>query len=248
MVIDSRSLNGNIHSTRPLTTPRIGGASGRRSQRKCAFRIDTELRRRLHARQERRRRSRRHREHDLVVRRERRSCRRRNSATRHGRRTISILRSSWSKRTLAPRSRSSFTAGSTSTLLKPSRAISGRQARPPASSVWRTIAPASPAEPCGGSMFSAASSSGCTRRCRAALAFDLVADELVVAGPQQRRQREIVGRLGVRHALAVLEDPERDAAVVHLQQPALAGLQIDERELRACFGPSSPASVPIERA
>ena len=64
-----------------------------------------------------------------------------------------------------------------------------------------------------------------------AIAFDLVADELVVAGPEQRHHRGVVGRLRVRHALAVLEDPERNAAVVHLQQPALVGLEIDEREL-----------------
>jgi len=64
----------------------------------------------------------------------------------------------------APLSCSSLIAGSTSTALRPSRAISGRQACPPASSVSRTIAPASPADPSGGSTFSAASSSGCTSR------------------------------------------------------------------------------------
>ena len=58
----------------------------------------------------------------------------------------------------------SASAGSISVAPSPSRAISGRQARPPAASVSRTMAAASRAEPCGGSMLSAASSSGSTRR------------------------------------------------------------------------------------
>ena len=58
----------------------------------------------------------------------------------------------------------SVIAGSISTALKPSRATRGRQACPPASSVSRTTAPASPAEPSGGSTFNAANSSGWTKR------------------------------------------------------------------------------------
>ena len=46
----------------------------------------------------------------------------------------------------------------------PSRAISGRHAWPPRASVSRTTADASAAEPSRGSMFSAASSNGCTSR------------------------------------------------------------------------------------
>ena len=55
-------------------------------------------------------------------------------------------------------------AGSISVAPSPSRAISGRQARPPAASVSRITAAASFAEPRGGSMLSAASSSGSTSR------------------------------------------------------------------------------------
>jgi hypothetical protein len=163
MVIDSLSRNGKIQSTSPLTRPRIGGVSAGGVQRKCAFRIDTNW---VGA---------------LIPGRIVAACRAGTASTTLSPEASAILSSpkvseairspdfstlcsSWSKRTVAPRSRSSLTAGSTNTLLRPSRAISGRQARPPASSVWRMIAPASPAEPSGGSIFKAASSRGCTRR------------------------------------------------------------------------------------
>ena len=64
----------------------------------------------------------------------------------------------------APLPCNSLIAGSTRTALKPSRAINGRQACPPASSVSRTTAPARPADPSGGSTLSAANNSGCTNR------------------------------------------------------------------------------------
>ena len=129
---------------------------------------------------------------------------------------------------------SSLIAGSISTALRPSRAISGRQACPPASSVSRTIAPASPAEPSGGSTLSAASSSGCTSRWYSVPSQGMASPtSLLGACPDQRRQREIIEQAGVGHAARLVEHPERQPAVAEIELPALAGREIDERKLRA---------------
>ncbi len=163
MVTDRRCGNANSHSTSPPTTPRIGGMSFGGSKRKCAFTIARNF--------------------DGVF------SPGSSDAAERGGTAITTASSAWTVTvsspnlssptrfadmsnprnscpnwTLAPLSCSSLIAGSTRTALKPSRAISGRQACPPASSVSRTTAPASPADPSGGSTFSAASSNGCTSR------------------------------------------------------------------------------------
>ena len=67
MVTDSRCGNANSHSTRPPTTPRIGGGIAGRIEAEMRVDDGAEFRRRLQARQQRRRRARRHREHHDVV-------------------------------------------------------------------------------------------------------------------------------------------------------------------------------------
>ena len=124
-------------------------------------------------------------------------------------------------------------AGSINVAPSPSRAISGRQARPPAASVSRMTAPASRAAPSGASMLSAASRSGSTSRSiERAFATDDLADRLARRRPQQPRQRQIVERAGARHAPRWIENPQRQAAVVEAQRPALAACEIDEGKLR----------------
>ena len=101
---------------------------------------------------------------------------------------------------------------------------------------------ASRAEPCGGSMLSAASSSGSTSRSiERPLAGDDLADRLAGRRPQQPRQRQIVERPRSRHAPARIENPERQPAVVEAQRPALAAGEIDEGK----FGrsPDRPADA-----
>ena len=56
---------------------------------------------------------------------------------------------------------------------------------------------------------------------------------LLVAGPDQRRQRQIIADAGVGHPARLVEDPQRQPAVAEIELPALAGREIDERELRA---------------
>ena len=135
---------------------------------------------------------------------------------------------------LAPLSRNSLIAGSTSTALRPSRAISGRQACPPASRVSRTTAPASPADPSGGSTFSAASSSGCTSRWYSVPSQGIASPtSLPRRCPDQRHQCEIIEQAGVGHAARLVEHPERQPAVAEIELPALPGREVDERKLRA---------------
>ena len=161
-------------------------------------------------------------------------CRRRNSVHRHGRRPSRTRAARVRTGSLAPLSCSSLIAGSTSTALSPSRAISGRQACPPASSVSRTIAPARPAEPSGGSTLSAASSSGCTSRWYSVPSQGMASPtSLLGACPDQRHQCQIVAQAGVGDAARLVEHPERQPAVAEIELPALAGREIDERKLRA---------------
>ena len=162
---------------------------------------------------------------------------------------IANSRSSWPNWIEAPLSCSSLIAGSTSTALRPSRAISGRQACPPASSVSRTIAPARPAEPSGGSTLSAASSSGCTSRWYSVPSQGIASPtSLSGACPDQRRQCEIIAQLGIGDAARLVEHPQRQPAVAEIELPALAGRDVDEGKLRdASARPAPPRCRSIWR-
>ena len=163
MVTDSRCGNANSHSTRPPTTPRIAGAPLGGSKRKCALTMARNFVGAFRPGSS-----------DTAGRGGTASTTTSSAATAIVSSpnfssptwlpAITNSRSSWPNRMVAPLSCKSLIAGSINTELKPSRAISGRQACPPASRVSRTIAPARPAEPSDGSTLSAASSSGCTSR------------------------------------------------------------------------------------
>ena len=163
IVTESRSGKANSHSIRPLTTPIIGGRCWRRIEAEVRVDDGAEFRRRRQAGHQRGRRPRRHREDDGVVRAER------DGLIARIERRDPVVRQGELPHFVADIDAAAFganesSAGSISTELSPSRAISGRHACPPASSVSRMIAPASAAEPSGGSMLSAASSSGWTSR------------------------------------------------------------------------------------
>ena len=224
MVTDSRCGNANSHSTRPPTTPRIGGGIPGRIEAEMRVDDGAEFRRRLQARQQRRRRARRHRQHDDIVGRRARSCRSPNFNSPIALPVVANSRSSWPNWIAGALVLQQLDRGSTSTALSPSRAISGRQACPPASSVSRTIAPARPAEPSGGSTLSAASSSGCTSRWYSVPSQGIASPtSLSGACPDQRRQCQIIEQLGIGDAARLVEHPERQSAVAEVELPALAG-------------------------
>ena len=196
------------------------------------MRIDdgAELVGRLEAGHERGGRVGRHRKDDGVLAARARWSRCRSRAHRPGLREKRMACNWWPRRTVALRSAQAAPARARSSVwLRPSRAISGRQALPPAASVSRTTAPASAADPSGGSMLSAASK----QRPHQPLVDDAVeaddlADRLVACRPQQPRQRQIVERLRARNALAGIENPPRQRAGVEAQRPALAGGEVEK--------------------
>ena len=114
----------------------------------------------------------------------------------------------------------------------PSRAISGRQARPPAAT--------SPAAP-RGERRRALGRRGVERGeqqrpdqavVQRAFAGDQLADRRIARRPQQAAERQVIARRRSRHATGGIEDPPRDAAVADPQRPARAAREIDEGKIR----------------
>ena len=181
-----------------------------------------------------RRHHRRHREDHGIARAERDLVRRRNRAPRPCRRRNRQARSRWPKShcgaVLAEKAQRRFDEG---VRPSPSRAISGRQALPPAASVSRMIAPARRG--------AAVLRLGVERRDeqrprqplveRARAGHDL-ADGLVGGRPQQPRERQIVARARARHAPGPVENPPRQAARIDPQRPALAARRDRRRRSR----------------
>ena len=113
----------------------------------------------------------------------------------------------------------------------PSRAINGRHALPPVASVSRTTAAASAAEPSRGSMFSAASRTGCTSRWYSGPEHSMHSPTARRPSTRAAAPNADIRRAGARDPAARIENPPRQA-VADPQPPALAGRQIDERKLR----------------
>jgi len=135
---------------------------------------------------------------------------------------------------LAPLSCSSLIAGSTSTALKPSRAIKrpaslpSRQQGFPHHRAGKTRGPLGRID--------------VQRRqqqrlhqplVKRSLARDSIADQFALRGPDQRHQCEIIEQAGIRHTASLIEHPQRQPAVAEVELPALPCRQIDEWKLRA---------------
>ena len=192
MVTDSRCGNANSHSTSPPTTPRIGRLSLRRIEAEMRIDDGAEFGRRFQARQQRcggARRNRHH--HGIAGLMATLSSPNFNSPTRFA--DIANSRSSCPNWMLAPLSCSSLIAGSTSTALRPSRAISGRQA---CASRQQRFPHDRAGKPRG-----ALGRIDVQRRqqqrlhqplVERALAGDRVADQFALRCPDQRHQREII--------------------------------------------------------
>ena len=234
-----RCGNANIHSISPLMTPRIGGHRMAASKRKCAFRMRG-TRSASHAGHQRGRRSRRHSEDDDIVGAELDGVVAEvSAATRFP--ANEILCSSCSKLTSAPLSFSCLIAGSTSTVLSPSRAISGRQAL------------------AAGEQRLAHDGAGKPRRSLRRLDVErreqqrphqlliqraLAGDRWSIrsefrAGPEQRHQREIVERPGVRARGGACEKSRTGAAAVEPQRPALSGRRDRRTQIARSPGPTA---------
>ena len=144
--------------------------------------------------------------------------------------------------TRAPRAARKASAGSTKRRSEPSRAISGRQARPPrAKRLAHERAGERAPSPRGGSVLSAASRK---RRDQPLIQRPVAGHDLADASrrrarDQQARQRQIVERRGSGHAPRGVENPPRQRPVVEAQRPALAAREIDESRNPRRSGPAS---------
>ncbi len=109
---------------------------------------------------------------------------------------------------LAPLPCSSLIAGSTSTALRPSRAINGRQATPPANRVSRTIAPGEARGSLRRIDIERRQQQGLHQPVvQRALAGNGVADQFALPCPDQRHQGEVIEQARIGHAPRFIEDP-----------------------------------------
>ena len=140
MVTDRRPGKANIHSAVPLSTPRIGGRPAGGAMRKCALTMARNSVGTVEVRHQRRRDVGRHREDDGVVGAERdgvaAEIERRDAVAGEAQRAQLVLEAQHRAALLAD----APAPARSSVAPRPSRAISGRQARPPAASVSRMTA------------------------------------------------------------------------------------------------------------
>jgi hypothetical protein len=207
--------------------------SARRIEAEMGVHDRPEFGRRLQPRQQRGGRPRRHRQHHGVVRPDRdRVVAELQFADAAA--DMPNSRSSCPNRMLAPPSCNSLIAGSTSTALRPSRAIRGRQACPPASRVSRTTAPARPGGPLGRIDVQRRQQQRLHQPLvQRSLTGNRIADQFARRCPYQRHQCEIIEQAGVRHPAGLIEHPKRQPAFPEIELPALPGAEVDEGKLGA---------------
>ncbi len=248
IVTDSRPGKAKIHCVVPLTTPMIGGCPAGGSMRKCALTMARNSVGTREARHQRRRGIGRHREdHGIVVGRAQRliaEIERRDAllAEAHGAQLMFEPHS-------APRSRRYSSAGSISVGARPSRAISGRQARPPAASVSRITAAASFAEPSRRIDIERGEQERLDQpRVKRAVAGDHLADRLAGARPQQPRQRRDnrAARVpGTRRLESKIHNGSRPSLKRSVQRSPV--VEIDKRKFGVLADRSGDAPTPILR-